>query len=85
MDGFTFPNDAAIADIPYCRGCHYGTNDVFPVTAAFEKTFDEYAKLKAESDKQQQEKQRQFLSFLGACQSLDEVLEVIPLLCQFPK
>ena len=79
VDGFTFMSDAAIADIPYCRSCVYGNSDVFPVTPAFEKAFDEYAKLKTESDKRQQEKQQEFLSFLGACQFLDEVLDVIPL------
>lgn len=79
VDGFTFPNDAAIADMPYCKSCYYGNSDVFPVTAAFEKAFEEFAKLKDDSDKRQQEKTTEFLAFLGACQNLDEVLDVIPL------
>jgi hypothetical protein len=79
VDGFNFPSDAAIADIPYCRSCRYGNNDVFAVTAAFEKAFDEHAKLKTESDKRQQEKVQEFLNFLGACQYVEEVLDVIPL------
>lgn len=79
VDGFTFPADAGIADIPHCRNCYYGNSDVFPVTSAFEKSFDEYAKLKTESDKRQQEKERELNAFLSACQFLDEVTDVIPL------
>lgn len=79
VDGFTFANDAALADMPYSRGCGYGSNDVFPVTTAFEKAFDEHAKLKADSDRRQQEKAQEFLNFLGACQYVEEVLDVIPL------
>lgn len=79
VDGFNFPSDAAIADIPYCRSCHYGNSDVFVVSPAFEKSFDEYAKLKTESDKRQHEKMQEFMSFLGACQCVEEVLEVIEL------
>lgn len=79
VDGFTFAADAGIVDIPHCRNCYYGNSDVFPVTATFEKAYDEYAKLKDDSDKRQQEKEREFIAFLGACQSLDEVTDVIPL------
>ena len=79
VDGFNFANDAALKDMPYSRGCGYGSNEVFPVTATFEKAFDEYAKLKTDSDKRQREKEQEFLNFLGACQYVEEVLEVIPL------
>jgi hypothetical protein len=79
VDGFSFPNDADVADIPYCRSCYHGNSDVFPVTAAFEKAFDEYAKFKLNSDAEQQEKSMQFCNFLNACQSIDEVTDVIPL------
>lgn len=79
VDGFSFQSDAGIVDLPYKAGCHYSSNDVFPVSAAFEKAFDEYARLKKESDKRQQERTQEFLNFLGACQNLDEVLDVIPL------
>lgn len=79
VDGFTFPSDAEVADIPYCRSCYYGNSDVFPVTAAFEKAFDEYARIKDELDKVQNEKRTQFVSFLTACQSVEDVVEVINL------
>ena len=41
--------------------------------------FDEYSKLKVESDQRENEKGKEFLAFLAACQFLDEVLEVIAL------
>ena len=79
VDGFNFSCTDQIVDLPYCRGCGYSNGDVFPVTAAFEKSFDEYARLKTESEKQQQEKIQEFANFLGACQYVEEVLDVIPL------
>lgn len=79
VDGFTFNSEAAVVDMPYKAGCGYFSSEVFPLPAAAEKAFDEYAKLKAESDKKQREKGQQFLAFLSACQTVDEVLDVIPL------
>ena len=79
VDGFTFVSPAEIVDLPYSKSCHYGNNDVFPVNAAFEKAFDEHAKLKLENDGRQTEKNREFMAFLTACQFLDEVLDVISL------
>lgn len=79
VDGFNFRADAEIVDMPASRGCGYLSNDVFPVTAAFEKAFDDYAKVKAENDKKLTEKTGEFASFLAACQYVDEVLDVIPL------
>lgn len=79
VDGFTFPSDAKLADIPYCKSCYYGNSEVFPVSASVEKAFDEHAKLKTENDKKEGDKTREFLGFLLACQYLDEVLDVIPL------
>jgi len=79
VDGFSFKSDAAIVDMPYQAGCHYSSQDVFPVTAAVEKAFDEYAKLHADNDKEQQTKFNEFHAFLTACRFVEDVLEVIPL------
>lgn len=79
VDGFSFRPDAEIVDMPSNRGCGYGRNDVFPVSAAFEKAFDEHAKMRAENDKKQAEKSGEFIAFLAACQYVGEVLDVIPL------
>jgi len=79
VDGFNFKADAPVVDMPYKAGCHYSTNDVFPVPAAVEKAFDEYTKLRAENDKKHQAKLNEFNAFLTACQYVEEVLEVIPL------
>ena len=79
VDGFSFPADSEVADIPYNRHCHYGNSPVLPVTEAFEKAFDAHAKHKADADKLEQEKYGQFISFLNACKTVEDVLEVIPL------
>lgn len=79
VDGFTFRADCGVADIPHRRGCGYYSNDVFPVSEAFEKAFDQHAITKAEADKLEQEKLGQFNAFLTACKTLEEFLEVIPL------
>lgn len=77
VDGFSFLSDAAVVDMPYKAGCHYSSNDVFPVTEKIEKAYDEHAKLKLENDKKQQTKLNEFNAFLTACQYVDEVLDVI--------
>ncbi|MFO0949635.1 MAG: hypothetical protein U0835_00495 [Isosphaeraceae bacterium] len=79
VDGFTFASEDGLADLPYRAGCGYFSNDVFAVTTAFEKAIDEYAKLKDQNDKSEREKVTQFHGFLAVCQTLDEVLDVIPL------
>lgn len=79
VDGYYFGSDDAVADMPYKAGCHYSTNDVFPVSVAFEKAFDEHARLKSELDKLHDQKRSEFWGFLNACQSVEDVLEVIPL------
>lgn len=79
VDGFSFASDAKVVDMPYKAGCGWSNSDVFPVTAAIEKIFDELAKLKTENDKKEQAKLNEFHAFLTACQYVDEVLEVIPL------
>lgn len=79
VDGFTYPADSEIVDIPHRRGCGYYSNDVFPASEAFEKAFDAFAKHKAEADKLEQEKLGQFNAFLNACKTVEEFLEVIPL------
>lgn len=79
VDGFSFNADCAVADIAYNRHCSYLNSDVFPVSEAFEKAFDLHAQHKSDADKLQQEKYGQFVSFLNACKTVDDVLEVIPL------
>jgi hypothetical protein len=32
VDGLSFKSEAEVVDMPYCRGCGYGSSDVFPVT-----------------------------------------------------
>jgi hypothetical protein len=79
VDGFTFNADCEVADIPYNRHCSYYNSTVFPVSEAFEKAFDAHAKHKAEADKLQQEKIDQFTSFLIACKTVEDFIDVIPL------
>lgn len=79
VDGFTFNADCEVADIPYRKSCYYGNGDVFPVSEAFEKAFDLHAELKSDADKLEHEKHQQFISFLNACRTVDDLLEVIPL------
>ena len=79
VDGFTFKADCAMADIPYKKSCVYGNNDVYPVSEAFEKAFDAHAKQRAEADKLENEKYGQFIAFLNACKTVEDVLEVISL------
>lgn len=79
LDGFTFSGDDLPVDLPYKAGCHYSSNDVFPVSEKVETAYDVRAKLHAENDKMQQVKLNEFNSFLSACQYVDEVLDVIPL------
>ena len=79
VDGFSFPANCEVADIPQNRHCHYSNSIVYPITAAFEKAFDLHAKHKLEADKLQQEKLGQFNGFLNACKTVEDFLEVIPL------
>lgn len=79
VDGFRFELEDAVVDMPCKAGCYSSSGDVFPVSEKFEKAFDDRAKLKTENDKKQREKLNQFYSFLAACQTVDEVLEVITL------
>jgi len=77
VDGFSFAYSTAIADMPSKQGCYSG--EVFPVMAAFEKAYDEYAKVKKFNDKLESDKSQSFRAFVTACVYLDEVLEVIEL------
>lgn len=77
VDGFHFRFESPIADMPSQRGCYSG--EAFPVSAAFEKAFDEHAKLKKENDKIEADTVQSFRSFLVACVYLDDILEVIDL------
>ncbi len=79
VDGFRFSDEAGVVDLPYLRGCNYSGSDVFPVPAAFEKAFDEYAKIHADNDSKQGTKIQESYAFLAACVYVDEVLDVIPL------
>jgi hypothetical protein len=79
VDGFNFSADAQVVDMPYKAGCGWSGSDVFPISEKVEKAFDEYAKLKTESDKKQQDKLNDFVAFLAACQYVEEVLDVIPM------
>lgn len=78
VDGFNFSKEDAVADLPCKAGC-YSNNDVFAVSEAVEKAFDGHAKEKAENDKKKNEKLGQFYAFVNACQTVEEVLDVIPL------
>ncbi len=79
VDGFAFNADCEVADIPNNRHCNYYNSFVFPVPEAFEKAFDLHAQYKLEADKQEHEKYSQFISFLNACKTVDDVLDIIPL------
>jgi hypothetical protein len=77
VDGFSFKYETPIADVPIKNGCFSG--EVFPVDAAFEEAFDEYATLRKANDKLENDKSQCFRAFIIACVYLDEVLEVIEL------
>ena len=79
IDGYSFSSNDAVVDMPYKAGCHYSSNDVFSVSEKVEKAFDEFAKLKLENDKLESDKRHQFYAFVAACQTVEEVLEVINL------
>ena len=78
VDGFNFSGRSdGLADVPYHRGCY--SQDVFPVSEAFERAYDEHAQVTQQNDKAEGEKMAQFHAFLAACRSVEEVEAVIPL------
>jgi hypothetical protein len=77
VDGQMFPNDISIADMPQDRGCYQG--EVFAVPAECEEVFDAHAKEFQDNYRLNYETRNQFISFLRACKSVEDVLEVIDL------
>jgi hypothetical protein len=77
VDGRTFRPDAALADMPEHRGCYLG--EVFPVSAECEQVFDAYEAEHANNYQLGRDKNGQFLNFVTACRTVEEVLEVIDL------
>ena len=77
VDGRSFPHDAPLADMPQHRGCYSG--EVFAVSAECEQVFDTYEAEFQANYRLKDDKRRQFLDFVTASRTVEEVLEVIDL------
>jgi hypothetical protein len=77
VDGRSFPYDAPLADLPQHRGCY--SEEVFAVSAECEQVFDAYAAESQANNRLRDAKNRQFLDFVTASRSVEDVLEVIDL------
>jgi hypothetical protein len=77
VDGRSFPSDVAFADIPQHSGCYSG--EVFAVSAECERVFDAYAKECEANYQLRHDKKRQFVDFVMASRTVEDVLEVIDL------
>jgi len=77
VDGRSFPPDAALADMPRQSGCYSG--EVFAVSAECEQVFDAYAAEFQANYRLKDDKKRQFLDFVTASRTVEDVLEVIDL------
>jgi hypothetical protein len=77
VDGRSFPCDAPIADMPRSSGCYSG--EVFAVSAECEQVFDAYTAEFQANYRLRDDKKRQFLDFVTASRTVEDVLEVIDL------
>ncbi len=77
VDGKIFPSDVILADMPQHGGCYSG--EVFAVSAECEQVFDAYTKEREANYRLRDGKKREFLNFLTASRTVDDVLEVIDL------
>jgi hypothetical protein len=77
VDGRSFPSDAPLADMPRQSGCYSG--EVFAVSAECEQVFDAYEAEYQANYRLRDAKNRQFMDFVTASRTVEEVLEVIDL------
>jgi hypothetical protein len=77
VDGRSFPFDASLADMPKQSGCYSG--EVFTVSAECEQVFEAYAEEFQANYQRKDDKRRQFLAFVTASRTVEDVLEVIDL------
>jgi hypothetical protein len=77
VDGRSFRSDAPLADMPGHSGCYSG--EVFAVSAECEQVFDAYAAEFQDNYRLKDDKRRQFLDFVTASRTVEDVLEVIAL------
>jgi hypothetical protein len=77
VDGRSFPSDAPLADMPQHRGCYSG--EVLAVSAECEQVFDAYAAEFQANYGLKNDRKRQFLDFVTASRTVEDVLEVIDL------
>ncbi|HLJ95422.1 MAG TPA: hypothetical protein VKU02_19755 [Gemmataceae bacterium] len=77
IDGWSFPPDAALADMPSYSGCYSG--QVFAVSAQCEQVHDAHASEHAANYRIRTDRISQFTSFVAACRTVEDVLEVVDL------
>jgi hypothetical protein len=77
VDGRSFPSDAPLADMPQHSGCY--SSDVFAASAECEQVFDAFAAEFQANYRLKDDKRRQFLDFITASRTVEEVLDVIDL------
>jgi hypothetical protein len=77
VDGRSFRSDAPLADMPQPSGCYSG--EVFAVSAECERVFDAYEAEFHANYQLKDVKRRQFLEFVAASRTVEDVLEVIDL------
>jgi hypothetical protein len=77
VDGRSFPPEASLADMPKNSGCYMG--EVFAVSVECEQIFDAHAAEHQANYQLGTDKNRQFLAFVAACKTVEDVLEVIGL------
>jgi hypothetical protein len=84
VDGFNFAyEENALCDLPYNGGCR--TDVVYPVNAAFEKAYDDYAKDKKVNDDERDKKLASFNALVDAAKTLEDVLAAIDLPAELQK
>lgn len=76
-DGFWFNEDKEMVDVPSRGGCL--SSVAYPVNAAFEKAYDEYAKVKKANREEEEKRQTSFRVLIDVARMLEEVMEIIDL------
>ena len=77
VDGKSFPTDGPSPTLPQHHGCYSG--EVFAVSAECEQVFDAYESEVQANYQLKDDKRRQFLDFVMASRTVEDVLEVIDL------
>jgi hypothetical protein len=75
VDGFSFDGKDPLADMP----SRYRSDDVYPVSEAFEKAFDDYAAVRKLNQDNERTKYAAFESLISSAKTVEDVMEVIEL------